>query len=80
MTEGEKWKQCQILFYWAPKSLQTVNVAMKLRCLLLGRKAVSNLDSIVKSMGTRLKTLNKLPTMVGIKSHLLPWHMRPEIT
>ena len=25
------WKQCQISFSWAPKSLQTVTVAMKLK-------------------------------------------------
>ena len=28
---GKKWKQCQILFYWAPKSLQMVTAAMKLK-------------------------------------------------
>ena len=32
----------------APKSLQKVIAAMKLRQLLLGRKAVTNLDSILK--------------------------------
>ena len=31
------------------KVLQTVTEAMKLRCLLLGRKAMANLDSILKS-------------------------------
>ena len=29
--EGEKWKQWQILFSWAPKSLWTVIAAMKLK-------------------------------------------------
>ena len=29
--EGEKWKQWQILFSWAPRSLQTVTSAMKLK-------------------------------------------------
>ena len=29
--EGEKWKQWQILFSWAPKSLQVVTEAMKLK-------------------------------------------------
>ena len=28
---GEKWKQWQTLFYWAPKSLQMVTAAMKLK-------------------------------------------------
>ena len=27
---GEMWKQCQISFSWAPKSLQMVTAAMKL--------------------------------------------------
>ena len=28
---GKKWKQWQIFFSWAPKSLQLVTVAMKLK-------------------------------------------------
>ena len=28
---GKQWKQCQTLFFWAPKSLQMVTVAMKLK-------------------------------------------------
>ena len=28
---GKQWKQCQILFFWAPKSLQMVIAAMKLK-------------------------------------------------
>jgi len=36
---GEKWKQWQILFSWAPKSLQIVTAAMKLKdaCSLEGK-------------------------------------------
>ena len=35
-TDGKQWKQWQILFSWAPKSLQMVTAAMKLKdvCLL----------------------------------------------
>ena len=29
--EGEKWKQLQILFSWAPESLWTMTAAMKLK-------------------------------------------------
>ena len=29
--DGEKWKQWQTLFPWAPKSLQTVTATMKLK-------------------------------------------------
>ena len=30
-VDGEQWKQWQTLFFWAPKSLQMVIVAMKLK-------------------------------------------------
>ena len=46
---GKEWKQQQILFSWAQKSLQMATVAMRLRCLLFGRKAMTNLDRILKS-------------------------------
>ena len=29
--DGKQWKQCQTLFFWAPKSLQLVTAAMKLK-------------------------------------------------
>ena len=29
--DGEQWKQFQTLFFWAPKSLRMVTVAMKLK-------------------------------------------------
>ena len=38
---GEQWKQWQTLFSQAPKSLQMVTSAMKLK-LLLRRKALTN--------------------------------------
>ena len=46
---GKQWKQCQALFWGAPKSLQMVIAAMKLRHLLLGRKVMANLDNIFES-------------------------------
>ena len=46
----------QILLSWAWKSLQKVTVAMKLRHLLLGRKAITKLDSILKSRDITLLT------------------------
>ena len=36
-------------FFLAPKSLQMVITAMKLKLLLLGRKVMTNLDSILKN-------------------------------
>ena len=38
-----------VRLFWAPKSLQVMIAAMKLRHLLLGRKVMTNLDSILKS-------------------------------
>ena len=29
--DGKQWKQCQALFFWAPKSLKMVTAAMKLK-------------------------------------------------
>ena len=46
---GKQWKEGQTLFSWAPKSLQMVTAAMKLRRLLLGREAMTKLDSVLKS-------------------------------
>ena len=44
----------------APQSLQMVITAMKLRCLLLGRKVMTNLDSILKSRDITLSTKVRL--------------------
>ena len=53
---GKQWKQCQTLFWGAPKSLQIVTAAMKLKSLLLGKKVMPNLDSIFKSRDITLLT------------------------
>ena len=45
-----------ILFSWAPESLWIMTTAMKLRHLLLGRKAMTNLDSTLKSRDITLQT------------------------
>ena len=54
--DGQQWRQWQTLFSWDSKSLQMVTTAMKLRCLLLGRKAMTNLDSILKSRDITWRT------------------------
>ena len=43
-------------FGGAPKSLQIVTIAMKLKDLLLGRKAMIKLDSILRSRDITLLT------------------------
>ena len=55
--DGEKVEKCQISFSWVPKSLWTVTRNHKIKtCLLLGRKAMTNLDSILKSRDITLPT------------------------
>ena len=69
------WKQCkqwETLFLWAPKSLQIVTAAMKLRHLLFGRKAITNLDRILKSF------VNKVPSSQSYgfsSSHACMWEL-----
>ena len=72
---GKQWKQWLTFLFWgAPKSLQMVTAAMKLKdtysleeklyqprqqikeCLLLGRKAMTNLDSLLKCRDITLLT------------------------
>ena len=60
---GKQWKLCQTLFFWAPKSLQMVTAAMKLKKkknLLAGRKVMTNLDSILKSRDITSQTKVRL--------------------
>ena len=68
---GKQWKQWLTLFFWAPKSLLMVIAAMKLRRLLLGRKVMTNLDSILKSRVITLSTKFYLvKAMVFSSSHV----------
>ena len=54
---GRQWKQCQTLFFWSPKSLQMVICSHEIKiCLLLGRKVMTNLESIFKSRDITLPT------------------------
>ena len=64
------------LILWAPKSLRMVNAAMKLRSLLLGRKAMTKLDSILKSRDITLPTkVHIVKTMVFSSSHVQVWQL-----
>ena len=54
--DGETMDTVTDLFSLVPKSLLMVTTAMKLRHLLLGRKAMTNLDSILKSRDITLLT------------------------
>ena len=70
----KQWKQWETLFSWAPKSLQMVTAAMKLKDLLLRRKAMTNLDSLLK----RKDFANKGPSSQSYgfsSSHVWMWEL-----
>ena len=57
----KQWKQWLTLLFGAPKSLLMVTAAMKFKKpLVLGRKVMSNLDSILKSRDITLSTKVRL--------------------
>ena len=58
---GEQWKQWVTLFWWwwwwgAPKTLQMITSHEIKRCLFLGRKAMTNIDNVLKSRDITLLT------------------------
>ena len=53
----KQWKQCQTLFWGAPKITADGDCSHEIkRCLLLGRKVMTNLDSLLKSRDIILPT------------------------
>ena len=53
----KQWKQCQTLFWEGSKITADGDCSHEIkRCLLLGRKLMTNLDSIFKSRGITLPT------------------------
>ena len=54
---GKQWKQCQTLFFLGSKITADGGCSHEIkRCLLLGRKVMTNLDSIFKSRDITLPT------------------------
>ena len=74
---GKQWQQWQTLSSWAPKSLQMVTTAMKIkRYLLLGRKATTNLNNILKSRDITLLTKVCILKAVWFSSsHVKMWEL-----
>ena len=55
--DEQTMEQCQTLFSWAPKITADGDCSHEIkRCLLLGRKAMTNLDSILISRDITLPT------------------------
>ena len=58
---GKQWKQCQTLFWGAPKITADGDCSHEIkRHLLLGRNVMTNLDSILKSRDITLPTKVRL--------------------
>ena len=55
---GKQWKQCQtVFFFFCSKITADGDCGHEIkRCLLLGRKVMTNLDSILKSRDITLPT------------------------
>ena len=66
--DGDTVETLPDFIFWAPESLQMVTAAMKLRRLLLGRKVMTNLDSILNSRDLTLPTKVHL-----VKAMVFPW-------
>ena len=58
---GKQWKQCQTLFFWDSKITADGDCSHEIkRHLLLGRKVLTNLGSILKSRDVTLSTKVRL--------------------
>ena len=73
---GKQWKQWETLFLGVPKSLQMVIAAMKLRHFLLGKKVMTNLNSILESRDIILPAKVHLWSSYGFSSsHMRMWEL-----
>ena len=66
---GEQWKQVSDLIFLGSKITAVGDCSHEIkRCLLLGRKVMTNLDSILKSRDITLPTKVRL-----VKAMVSPW-------
>ena len=73
---GKQWKQWQTLFFWAPKSLQMVIAAMKLKTLAPWKKSYDQTWQHIKKQ--RHYFANKGPFSQGYgfsSSHVWMWEL-----
>ena len=66
--DGETVETVTDFMFLGSKILQVVTAAMKLRCLLHGTKAMTNLDSILKSRDITLPTKGPSSQSYGFSS------------
>ena len=74
---GKQWKQWQTLFFWGSKITADGDCSLEIkRCLLLGRKVMTNLDSMLKSRDITLPTkVCLINAMVFFSSHIWMWEL-----
>ena len=73
---GKQWKQCQTLFFWAPKSLQIVTAAMKWKDAYSWKESYEQLRQNIKKQ--RHYFINKDPCNQShgfSSSHLWMWQL-----
>ena len=73
---GKQWRQWQTLFSWAPESLDGDCSREIESCLLLGRKAMTNLDNVLKKQRHRFADTGLCSqSYVFSSSHLWMWRL-----
>ena len=73
---GKQWKQWQTLFFGGSKVMDSDCSHEIKRCLLLGSKAMTNLDSILKSSDITLPTSGPYSKRYGFSSsHVQMWEL-----
>ena len=77
---GKQWKQCQTLFLWGSKITADGDCSHEIkRRLLLGRKVMTNLDSIFKSRGRYFADKGPSSQGYGFSSgHVWMWELNCE--
>ena len=77
---GKQWKQCQTLFLGGSKIRADGDCSHEIkRCLLLGRKVMTNLDCILKSRHITLPTKIPCSQSYGFSSsHVWMWELNCE--
>ena len=73
---GKQWKQCQTLFWGGSKITADGDCSHEIkRRLLLGRKVMTNLDSLLKSRDITLPTKVCLVKAMVFPSHVWMWEL-----
>ena len=76
---GKQWKQWETLFFWAPKSLQMVTAAMKLKTLVPWKKSYDQPRQHIEKQ--RYYFVNKSPSSQGYgfsSGHVWMWELNCE--